>query len=89
MRESGRHLVDPLADTVRIDLLADTQPIALASAGDVFGAEDVRWFDEGERNAAEEWLALGERRAALFRKLSLALAFVGSAALGLLGAVAL
>lgn len=89
MRQSGGHTVDPLADTVRIDLLGDTQPVALVSRSELFDAADVSWFDEGERNAAEEWLEMGERRAARCRKMSFALAFAGSAVLGILAAVVL
>ncbi len=89
MRQSGGHTVDPLADTLRIDLFGDTQPIGLVGRSELFDADDARWFDEGERNAAEEWLAMGERRAATCRKMSFALAFAGSAMLGILAAVVL
>jgi len=84
MRESGGHVVDPLADTMRFDLLGDTQPIERPTREDLFDANDVLWFDAGEQSAADEWAVLNERRAVRCSRLSLALAFAGSAALGIL-----
>ena len=80
-------MVDPMADTIRFDALCETQPIAMPIPRAAFDRDDAQWFDDGERSAEQEWANLAQRTRSC-PNVPLALAFAGSAALGILLAVA-
>jgi hypothetical protein len=54
--------VDVMADTLRMFAPGDTIPMTRVPAHADFEPATVAWFNDGERDAAQEWADIGERK---------------------------
>ncbi len=76
--------VDPMADTMRLDVLSDTQPIRLPT----LDPSAVQWFEAGDASAEAEWVDVPRRSLPWCALARLTVAIAGCAATVLLLAAA-